>query len=137
MSQAMEFFQSDTNLLAIRDVPIILVDQPSGILSVLTRADLNRDEVAVRGRESPVKAGFAFANVSYIGYERSFEYYADAAAGASPGRNPSLVIPKALAYKRSYTPRTASRRACSPRRTGSAPSSCRHAPNANPRHRPS
>jgi hypothetical protein len=55
-----------------------------------------------RGRQSQAeKAGFAYKDLVYKADERSIEY--DLAAGdqanASPGRNPALVIPKALAYK--------------------------------------
>lgn len=101
-NQAMEFFQNDTNFLAVRDVPVILVDQPSGILSVLDRTDLNRDEVKARGIMSQAeKAGFAFKDLTYKTDARSLEYDINAAqqAGASAGRDPSKVIPMALAYK--------------------------------------
>lgn len=101
-NQAMEFFQNDDMFIAVRDVPAILVDQPSGILSVLDRDDLNRDEVAARSRQSQAeKAGFAFKDVTYKTDERSIEYDLNAAlqAGASPGRDPSRVIPLALAFK--------------------------------------
>lgn len=101
-NQAMEFFQTDEMFIAVRDVPAILVDAPGGILSVLDRDDLNRDEVAVRGRQSQAeKAGFGFKDVTYKTDERSLEYDLNAAlaAGANPGRDPSLVIPLALALK--------------------------------------
>lgn len=101
-NQAMEFFQNDEAFIAVRDVPVITVDQPAGILSVLNRDDLNRDEVKARGRGAQAeKAGFGFLNLSYATDERSIEYDINAAlaAAANPGRNPSLVIPMALAYK--------------------------------------
>ena len=101
-NQAMEFFQTDDRFLGVKDVPVILVNQPTGILSVLDRNDLNRDEVRARGRQSQAeKAGFGFLNVNYATDERSIEYDLNAAqaAGASPGRDPSRVIPLALAYK--------------------------------------
>lgn len=101
-NQAMTFFQTDDRFVGVRDVPVILVDQPSGILSVLDRDDMNRDEVAQRGREAQAqKAGFGFKDVTYKTDERSLEYDLNAAAqaGASPGRDPSKVIPMALAYK--------------------------------------
>jgi hypothetical protein len=101
-NQAMEFFQNDEQFLAVRDVPVILVDQPSGILSVLDRDDLNRDEVQARGRTSQAeKAGFGFKDVLYKTDERSIEYDLNAAlqAGASAGRDPSKIIPLALAFK--------------------------------------
>lgn len=103
-NQAMEFFQNDAAFIAVRDVPAILVDSPSGVLSLLSRADMNRDEVAVRGRESQAKrGGFKFTDLTYKTDERSLEYDLSAAlaAGANPGRNPALTIPKALAYKAS------------------------------------
>lgn len=101
-NQAMEMFQNDDNFLAVKDVPAILVDVQSGILSVLDRNDLNRDEMLPRGRQAQAeKAGFAFKNLNYTSDERSIEYDVSAGdqANASPGRNPALVIPKALAYK--------------------------------------
>lgn len=101
-NQAMEFFQNDEMFIAVRDVPVILVEQSTGILSVLDRDDLNRDEVMARGRQSQAeKAGFAFKDLTYKTDERSLEYDLNAAAqaGASPGRDPALVIPYALAYK--------------------------------------
>ena len=65
-NQAMEFWQTDDRFLAVKDVPVINVDQPSGILSVLDRDDLNRDEVALRGRGAQAeKAGFKFKDVTY------------------------------------------------------------------------
>lgn len=101
-NQAMEMFQNDQNFLCVRDVPVITVDIGAGVLSVLDRNDLNRDEMQPRGRQSQAeKAGFAFKDLSYKTDERSLEY--DLAAGdqanASPGRNPALVIPMALSYK--------------------------------------
>lgn len=101
-NQAMEFWQDDARFLAIKDVPMIPVDQPSGILSVLDRDDLNRDEVQQRGRGAEAEKGsFSYKDLTYKTDERSIEYDANAAdvAGASPGRDPSLVIPRALAYK--------------------------------------
>lgn len=101
-NQAMEMFQGDENFIAVRDVPAILVDAPGGILSVLDRDDLNRDEVQARARNSQAeKAGFGFKDVTYKTDERSLEYDLNAAqqAGATPGRDPALVIPFALAYK--------------------------------------
>ena len=101
-NQAMEFFQTDEMFIGVRDVPVILVDQPAGILSVLNRDDLNRDEVAARARTSQAeKAGFGFTNVNYKTDERSIEYDLNAAlqAGANPGRDPAKIIPLALAFK--------------------------------------
>lgn len=101
-NQAMAFFQTDDRFLGVKDVPVILVDQPSGILSVIDRDDMNRDEVQVRGRQAEAqKAGFGFKDVLYKTDERSLEYDLNAAAqaGASRGRDPSKVIPMALAYK--------------------------------------
>lgn len=101
-NQAMGFWQADDRFLGMRDIPVIEVTQASGILSVLDRNDLNRDEVQLRGRTSQAeRAGFQFINVNYTTDERSLEYdvAAAVAAGASPGRDPSRVIPKALSYK--------------------------------------
>jgi hypothetical protein len=101
-NQAMEFFQDDMRFLCVRDVPVITVDQPSGILSVLNRDDLNRDEVRGRSRNAQAeKAGFGFLDLPYKTDERSLEYDVNAsqAAGATPGRNPALTVPFALAYK--------------------------------------
>jgi hypothetical protein len=101
-NQAMEFFQNDEAFIAVKDVPAILVDAPSGILSVLDRDDLNRDEVAARSATSQAeKAGFSFKDVTYKTDARSLEYDLNAAqqSGASAGRDPSKVIPMALAYK--------------------------------------
>lgn len=101
-NQAMEFFQTDESFMAVRDVPVILVDAASGILSVLDRDDMNRDEVAARGPTAPAeKAGFAFKDLVYKTDARSLEYDLNAVqqANATAGRDPSKVIPKALAYK--------------------------------------
>lgn len=102
-AQAMEFFQTDDRFLAVKDVPLLKVDEPAGILSVLDTDDLNRDEVQVRGRESEAeKAGFKYKDVTFKTDERSLEYDLNAAqlAGAlKQGRDPSKVIPWALAYK--------------------------------------
>lgn len=101
-NQAMEFLQTDDRFMAMKGVPMIPVNQPSGILSILDRNDLNRDEIKVRGRASQAeKAGFKFNDLVYKTDERSLEYdvNAAAAAGASPGRDPTQVIPMALAYK--------------------------------------
>jgi hypothetical protein len=101
-SQAMEFFQSDEAFIGVRDVPAILVDEPTGILSVLDRDDMNRDEVLPRGPTSQAeKAGFAFKDLTYKTDERSLEYDLNAArqANASAGRDPAKVIPRALAFK--------------------------------------
>jgi hypothetical protein len=101
-NQAMEFFQDDSRFIAVKNVPAILVDQPSGILSVLDRNDLNRDEVAARARTSQAeKAGFGFLDLKYTTDERSLEYDLNEAqrVGATAGRDPSKVIPLALAYK--------------------------------------
>lgn len=101
-NQAMAFFQNDDAFIAVKDVPAILVDAPSGILSVLDRDDLNRDEVAARSAQGQAeKAGFGFKDVIYKTDARSLEYDLNAAqqSGASAGRDPSKVIPMALAYK--------------------------------------
>lgn len=101
-NQAMTFLQTDDRFLGVRDVPLLLVQEQSGILSVLDTDDLNRDEVKQRGRQSEAeKAGFGYKDVPYKTDERSLEYDLNAAqaAGASPGRNPADVIPWALAYK--------------------------------------
>lgn len=101
-AQAMQFFQTDERFLGVRDVPLMKVDAPAGILSVLDRADLNRDEVAKRTTDAEAKkAGFKFKDVTFKTDERSLEYDVNAArmAGASPGRDPSKVVPFALAYK--------------------------------------
>lgn len=103
-NQAMEFLQTDDRFLAMTGIPMIPVDQPSGILSVLDRNSLNRDEIQPRGRSARAEqAGFDFLDVLYKTDERSLEYDLNAAqaAGASPGRNPKQVIPRALAYKSS------------------------------------
>lgn len=101
-NQAMEFIQNDQSFLAVRDITTIKVSQPSGILSVLDPDDLNRDEMQLRGPTAPAeKAGFGYLNVNYTTDARSLEYDVNAAqaAGASPGRNPQLVVPWALSYK--------------------------------------
>lgn len=101
-NQAMTFFQEDARFIGVKDVPVILVDQPSGILSVLDRDDMNRDEVQARSANGQAeKAGFAFKDLKYTTDSRSLEYDMNAAqqAGASPGRDPGNVIPLALAYK--------------------------------------
>lgn len=101
-NQAMEFLQTDDRFLAMTGIPMIPVDQPSGILSVLDRDSLNRDEIQLRGRSARAEqAGFDFKDVLYKTDERSLEYDLNAAqaAGASAGRNPKQVIPRALAYK--------------------------------------
>lgn len=101
-SQAMQFFQTDERFLGVRDVPLMKVDAPAGILSVLDTDDLNRDEVRKRTSDAEAeKAGFKFKDVTFKTDERSLEYDVNAArmAGASPGRDPSKVIPFALAYK--------------------------------------
>lgn len=103
-AQAMQFFQTDNRFLGVRDVPLMRVDTPSGILSVLDTDDLNRDEVRKRTSDAEAeKAGFKFKDVTFKTDERSLEYDVNAArmAGASPGRDPSKVIPFALAYKAS------------------------------------
>lgn len=101
-NQAMEFIQNDNMFMAIRDVTRINVSQATGILSVLDPDDLNRDEMQPRGPSAIAeRAGFGFIDVHYKTDARSLEYDVNAAqaAGASPGRNPSLVVPWALAYK--------------------------------------
>lgn len=101
-AQAMQFFQTDDRFLGVRDVPLLRVDVPSGILSVLDTDDLNRDEVKKRTSDAEAeKAGFKYKDVLFKTDERSIEYDVNAAkmAGASRGRDPSKVIPFALAYK--------------------------------------
>jgi hypothetical protein len=101
-NQAMEFLQTDDRFIAMTGIPVIKVDQPSGILSILDRNDLNRDEIQMRGRQAQAeRAGFNFIDLPYKTDERSLEYDVNAAmvAGASPGRNPKDKIPRALAYK--------------------------------------
>lgn len=99
---AVRRMQSDSRFIAMRMVPRLTVLKPSGLYPVFNSGDLNRDEMQVRGPESPAqKAGWRRSLQTFSTDARSLEYdLNDAeAAGADVETNPEVTIPRVLGYK--------------------------------------
>lgn len=103
--QAMEFFQTDTRFVSVRDVPLILVDAPSGKLAIVNQDDLNRDEVKLRATQhsEAEKGTLGFDTVDYTTDARALEFDVSAAIEAQiareVGTNLNQLVPRALALK--------------------------------------
>jgi hypothetical protein len=99
---AVRRMQSDARFIATTMVPRLPVLKPSGTYPVFSIADINRDEMQVRGPESrPAKAGWRHSYQTYSTDARSLAYdLNDAEAAASDVEiDPSEMIPSLLAYK--------------------------------------
>ena len=101
---AVRRMQSDMRFVAMRMVPRMLVNKPSGLYRVFNSGDLNRDEMEARGPYAPAKkAGWRTSSRMFDTDARSLEYdLNDAeAAGSDVEINPEITIPDVLAYKAS------------------------------------
>ncbi len=99
---AVRRFQTDENFLCATMCPLLIVKKPTGLYTVFNMADLNRDEMAVRGQSAKPQTGaFSTSTVQYVTDARTLAYDLNdaAAAAADVDRNPEVVIPMALAYK--------------------------------------
>lgn len=99
---AVRRFQSDGRFIATRAVPKLVVKKPTGLYTVVNMADLNRDEMAVRGSDGIARAAsWGYSTATYTTDARSLKYNLNDAAQAASDveRNPEVVIPRALAYK--------------------------------------
>lgn len=99
---AVRRMQTDDRFIAMQMVPRCVVKKPSGLYTVVNMADLNRDEMAVRGPTSQAQsAAWSYSTAPYATDARSLKYDAnDAAIAASDvERNPDVIIPRVLAYK--------------------------------------
>lgn len=99
---AVRRMQTDDRFIAMQMVPRCIVKKPSGLYTVVNMADLNRDEMAVRGPTAPAQsAAWSYSTAAYSTDARSLKYDAnDAALAASDvERNPDIIIPRVLAYK--------------------------------------
>lgn len=94
--------QRAENFVAMRAFPRLIVDKPSGLYHKWLIADLNRDEMVVRGDNSPARvATFGKENATYSVPTESLAYDLNdtARAAASSALNPAIVIPQLLGYK--------------------------------------
>ena len=99
---AVRRMQTDDRFLAMKMVPRCVVKKPTGLYTVVNMADLNRDEMDVRGPSSQAQsAAWSYSTAPYSTDARSLKYDAnDAAIAASDvERNPDIIIPRVLAYK--------------------------------------
>lgn len=99
---AVRRFQSDTNFLAPFMCPRVIVKKPIGKYTIVNMADLNRDEMAVRGPTAAAnKSAWSYSLADYTTDARSLAYdLNDAAVAASDvERNPAILVPRVLAYK--------------------------------------
>lgn len=99
---AVRRFQSDARFLAAVMCPRLIVKKPSGLYTVVSMADLNRDEMAPRGPTAPAeRAAWGYSNATFSTDARSLEYDVNDAAQAASDveRNPDVIIPRVLAYK--------------------------------------
>lgn len=95
-------FQKATNFIAPFAFPRLIVDKPSGIYYKLLLADLNRQEMAARGPNSPAQvAGYAKSDATYKVPTESLAYELNdtAKAASAAAMDPSQVIPRLLVYK--------------------------------------
>lgn len=103
--QAMEFWQTDTQFVAVRDVPLILVTAPAGKLSILDQDALNRDDVKQRVNQhsEAEKSSMGFLTVDYATDDRALEFDISAKIerqiAAEVGTNLSTTVPRALGLK--------------------------------------
>lgn len=103
--QAMEFWQSNTGFVAVRDVPLILVSAPAGKLSILDQDVLNIDDVQLRAKQASEadKSTLGFLTVDYKTDERALEFDVSASIekqiAAEVGTSTSVTVPRALALK--------------------------------------
>jgi hypothetical protein len=99
---AVRRIQRDTKFVAMRMIPKLVVLKPSGLYPTIVSADLNRDEMDVRGPNSPApKGGWRRVMKNFSTDARSLRYdLNDAeAAGADVETNPEILIPRVLGYK--------------------------------------
>jgi hypothetical protein len=102
---AMEFFQTDTSFLGVKDVPFIQVPVASGQLAVVLAENINRDEVAQRSSapSEAEKTSIGIGTVPYVTDSRALEAVLtaeDAAKiGYEYGMDVPALIPRALATK--------------------------------------
>lgn len=99
---AVRRFQNDSRFIATRACPKLVVKKPTGLYTVVNMADLNRDEMAVRGADGVARAAaWSNSTATFSTDARSLKYNLNDAAQAASDveRNPEVMIPRALAYK--------------------------------------
>lgn len=99
---AVRRIQSAALFVAMRMVPKLVVNKPSGLYPAVVMGDLNRDEMEQRGPTAPAaKAGWRSVLQRFDTDARSLEFdLNDAEAAASDiERNPEIMIPRVLALK--------------------------------------
>lgn len=104
-SQAMEFWQNNTDFVAVRGLPVIRVPSPNGQLAIVKQADINRPAIGKRSSEhsEAPKASLGVTTVNYTTSAESLEFVLSAADAAMLnykfGMDVPQVIPKALAQQ--------------------------------------
>ena len=99
---AVRRFQNDGNFLAPTMVPRLIVKKPVGKYTVVNMADLNKDQIEVRGPTgSAAAAAWSYSLADFTTDARSLQYNVNdaALAAADVERNPDVIIPRVLAYK--------------------------------------
>lgn len=99
---AVRRIQSDMRFICTRMVPKMLVKKPSGLYTVVSMADLNRDEMEARGPSGQARKGaWGTSKQMFDTDARSLGFdLNDAAAAASDVEtNPETMIPRVLGYK--------------------------------------
>ncbi len=101
-SQAMEFWQNDTDFVAVRGLPVIRVPAESGKLAIVSQADINRPAIGKRSSEhseAPI-ASLGVSTVDYTTDGQSLEFVLSASDAAKLGykfgMNVPQIIPRAL-----------------------------------------
>jgi len=99
---AVRRFQTEANFIAPFLAPVQRVVKPSGLYTVWSMADFNRNEMEARGPTAPPKVGSFDRGTQRFDTDAQTLAYDlnDAAMAASDiDSNPETMIPRALAYK--------------------------------------
>lgn len=95
-------WQKDRRFTAGKAFPRMVVDKPSGLFDRVKTEDLNRDEMAARGTNSPAAiaaVGYSQSQYSVPTESLAYELNDTARKAANATRDPAKIIPKVLAYK--------------------------------------
>ncbi len=99
---AVRRLQSDADFIAMQLARPLIVNKPTGQYTVWNMADLNRDEMTVRGQTARPRSGAfnrSLANFTTDARSLAYELNDAAVAAADIDSNPEVMIPRVLAYK--------------------------------------